>query len=622
MSDISFSKLTWENLPARTTALSATNLNRIENGIDDSVNGVNANSHSIAELQTRISQIANGSPTPVSTVAEMTDESAVYLYMGSETGYTAGNWYYWSGSAWTSGGTYGGAVTDTTLSVSGAPADAKAVGDALAEKADADDLTAIDERVTVVEEYADIFTADVDESVQNWLDEHPEATTTVQDGSLTEAKFSNALKLKTIKDYVTPEIFGAAGDGVTDDTDAFNTACNSNLPVVLTENKTYYVPSRISVNNPLVLFGNQAIIKTDRSTEIRQLFVLYDNAKKVIFNNVHFFTTLGQTITGAHGETIQNRSNKTAIASYGLDALLVENCTFENFDEGIVGQTSSEDTTLQNVLDRLIVSKVTIENTLQGISRHYRHVNIDGCTITLDSNGGTGEHCIYILNEVLEDFFVSNTLLDAKHSPSYSAIQFYPSSSDSISQVRSICHIQNCIISADGYITSKGDTSINLSNCTLKSPSYNTTNRTRAFSIEDADTLTICNSDVQIEFYDHKNELITFRSCNIHSEKLMNERMALFEAFDSIFENIGLTLSNYAKIMNCEFSNPVGKYYLSVSSTVTKSYAINCIFKSDEAVGISYNSDGYCDVISPITTLPTGISTPNINVVNKIEVSL
>lgn len=151
MSDISFSKLTWENLPARTTALSATNLNRIENGINDSVNGVNSNSHSIAELQTRISQIANGYPTPVATVAEMTDESAVYLYTGSESGYTAGNWYYYNGTAWTSGGTYGGAVTDTTLSISGAAADAKAVGDALALKADDSDVSALDTRVTALE---------------------------------------------------------------------------------------------------------------------------------------------------------------------------------------------------------------------------------------------------------------------------------------------------------------------------------------------------------------------------------------------------------------------------------------------------------------------------------------
>ena len=152
MSDISFSKLTWENLPARTTALSAQNLNRIEKGIDDSVNGVNSNSHSIAELQTRISQIASGSPAPVSTVAEMTDESAVYLYTGSETGYTAGNWYFYNGSAWTSGGQYGGAVTSTTFNQHGVPADDFAVGEALALKADDTDVTALDTRVTAVED--------------------------------------------------------------------------------------------------------------------------------------------------------------------------------------------------------------------------------------------------------------------------------------------------------------------------------------------------------------------------------------------------------------------------------------------------------------------------------------
>lgn len=62
------------------------------------------------------------------------------------------------------------------------------------------------------------------QAVSDWLDNHPEATTTVQDGSLTEAKFSAALKLKAIKDYVTPEMFGAVGDGVADDTDAIKAA--------------------------------------------------------------------------------------------------------------------------------------------------------------------------------------------------------------------------------------------------------------------------------------------------------------------------------------------------------------------------------------------------------------
>lgn len=42
-------------------------------------------------------------------------------------------------------------------------------------------------------EYEDIFTGDVDESVRNWLDEHPEATTTVQDGVITRKKLNKDL---------------------------------------------------------------------------------------------------------------------------------------------------------------------------------------------------------------------------------------------------------------------------------------------------------------------------------------------------------------------------------------------------------------------------------------------
>ena len=72
-----------------------------------------------------------GSPLVAATAADMTDTSKVYVYTGSETGYTAGNWYYYNGSAWTSGGIYNSAAVnvDTTLTVAGAAADAKVVGD-------------------------------------------------------------------------------------------------------------------------------------------------------------------------------------------------------------------------------------------------------------------------------------------------------------------------------------------------------------------------------------------------------------------------------------------------------------------------------------------------------------
>lgn len=64
------------------------------------------------------------------TVASMTDKEQIYVYTGTEEGYTFGNWYYWDGTAWTSGGIYNASEinTDRTLKNSGMAADAEIVG--------------------------------------------------------------------------------------------------------------------------------------------------------------------------------------------------------------------------------------------------------------------------------------------------------------------------------------------------------------------------------------------------------------------------------------------------------------------------------------------------------------
>ena len=72
-----------------------------------------------------------GSPLAAATVADMTETDRVYVYTGTEVGYTAGNWYFYDGSSWVSGGVYNAVVvtTDPTLTEAGEPADAAATGD-------------------------------------------------------------------------------------------------------------------------------------------------------------------------------------------------------------------------------------------------------------------------------------------------------------------------------------------------------------------------------------------------------------------------------------------------------------------------------------------------------------
>lgn len=88
--------------------------NMVEIGAN--TDSIAANTIAIAANAAAITGLASGAPKAVATVAEMTDHSKNYVYTGSEGGYTAGNWYYWNGSAWTSGGVYNSTgVADNSL---------------------------------------------------------------------------------------------------------------------------------------------------------------------------------------------------------------------------------------------------------------------------------------------------------------------------------------------------------------------------------------------------------------------------------------------------------------------------------------------------------------------------
>lgn len=91
----------------------------------------------------------------------------------------------------------------------------------------------------------------VQEVVNAWMDQHS-GQYVIPDGNITENKLNDELKLQTIKDYVTPEMFGAIGDGIADDRQAIiNAFTNAYLTskVIYFPNKTYFSSDEIIIEN-------------------------------------------------------------------------------------------------------------------------------------------------------------------------------------------------------------------------------------------------------------------------------------------------------------------------------------------------------------------------------------
>lgn len=88
-------------------------------------------------LQLQITELMGlaGAPSMAATAAAMTDSNKVYVYTGNEAGYINGNWYYYNGTEWVSGGVYQATAvnTDKTLTVENMAADAKVTGERIDE---------------------------------------------------------------------------------------------------------------------------------------------------------------------------------------------------------------------------------------------------------------------------------------------------------------------------------------------------------------------------------------------------------------------------------------------------------------------------------------------------------
>lgn len=175
--------------------------------------------------------------------------------------------------------------------------------------------------------------------VNKWLDEHPEATTTVQDHSLTIDK----MVIGTLG-YVTLEMFGAMPNE--DITEILQTAvdyCADNKKILVIPNGNYIVSSTIYIRDSSVY------LKGERSKGINNngweysllytgsdvLFSIPNNIGFCVFNGLNIKSENTQTGTCFDCNSLRNH---------------IEYCLIQNFDKGIHIRNDSNDWRGENIV--------------------------------------------------------------------------------------------------------------------------------------------------------------------------------------------------------------------------------------------------------------------------------
>lgn len=303
--------------------------------------------------------------------------------------------------------------------------------------------------------FDDTIGAEIVQAVNAWLVAHPEATTTVQDHSLTYEK----LVIGTLG-FVTPEMFGAAGDGVTNDREAIQAALDA---------------------GPVVVFSNPYLISSTSTAE-SFVYLTVPSDRKLIFTNQSIIKIAGTNHFTSYAilllDDVQNVTIDGAIiigdkAEYGYDdstewchGIAMQECNYIRILNSTIVNCRGDGIALQNTLsDNVWIDRCFIsDNGRNNISvTSGDHVKITNCRldntdsfapmygIDIEPNIGVGQN---VKNCVIDNCtFSGNT---------YGAITIAATQEDER------IYISNCTCEGAIGIGSRGDgCSVIVSNCTI-----------------------------------------------------------------------------------------------------------------------------------------------------------
>ena len=134
-------------------------------------------------------------------------------------------------------------------------------------------------------------------------------------------------KLKNKKSGIYADVrdYGAVGDGVTDDTEAIQTAIDS-------ENNLFFSPGTYSISGTVTLPNSKHLI-ADSATILQK----QNNTNSFRINNTSEISIDGLYFK-AENRPAAAGDNSYAIAIYGCNDVAITNCYFENFTSGVYSE--------------------------------------------------------------------------------------------------------------------------------------------------------------------------------------------------------------------------------------------------------------------------------------------
>ncbi len=243
-------------------------------------------------------------------------------------------------------------------------------------------------------------------------------------------------------EYITPEQFGAAGDGVTDDTEAIEKCLKSKTKDVYLTGE-YLVSAYIFSPYEKHLFSDsvkKAKIICNIPADSKAL-AFYGASE---FDNIVFVSTLKRTGTSPHGEKYENTSN-IVLTEIWENSGTFNNCDFINGLTAIRGRKATDSDLIPQ---SITVNNCTFTDCKIPVQGYSRTTSVNNCNFYNDGDLYGGDHCVYIERFGCESLSVTGSTVNTINSDSGAAFQIYgtPGANDIIPSLT----VSDCEINANG----------------------------------------------------------------------------------------------------------------------------------------------------------------------------